>query len=64
MQRCVSVHAMTSVSLTSKCLHLLLDALVHAEVKHQLYILLCVLHGHHLQKNSKQLKIHIHPHVP
>lgn len=38
---------------TSKGLHLLLDSCVHAEVKHELYILLSVVHGDHLMKGQQ-----------
>lgn len=33
---------------TSKSVHLFLYASVHAEVKHQIYILLCIIHSYQL----------------
>ncbi len=38
---------------TSKGFHLLLDSCVHAEVKHELYVLLCVFRGDHLMRGQQ-----------
>ena len=50
---CLREHVMTG---TSEGVHLFLDACEHTEVKHQLCILLRILHGYHLYTQRDRLK--------
>lgn len=47
------------MKITSECLHLFLYTSMHAEVKHKIYVLLCIIHCDSLQKqHTNTIRLH------